>query len=654
MAKQKSLLAATPASRKSQSAGPKGISLRPPGDRPGVADDPANSFVERKTGISASENQMVSSLTGGKVDLHALDAQVRHVAPTDSRLREMGATSYTQGNLALIGNPKDRGHEIWHLAQQAQHRVRANVQIGGQPVNTDHRLEREADEKGSLIRQVAQPVPSALAPKTTHKSTQPIQGNGISLLEDPYKKPPDIGALTNLPELLNYAWNGQAEEKELNQLKATFRKLSAGWKSGLGDVLTALLKKYGEKANLTATNVTFGEVTKAKYKGMARATGMVANPLTARPGDTTGSDATTSRWAPNVEGHLLNHLLHGPAEPRNLAPFSGSMNRAHSKNVEEPLKRMVLNENRYFKYTVIPFPQTADKLDDFVPNHVDFEVLELKPDDLTVKPDGYQYSGQIDQAGNMLNETKKNTHTAPTTSVNLKGSDTDADIQALANHWNALQFPWSPAYGELMAFIMEATYVGTTEDQAVNNVDEAKRLYLPKTEIDYGPTRTLKTTLGDKFQVGTKMTAFPLTLRPPDGPNDILGFGYEPETPLGWSPYVAGHLLNHHLHGPASSENLAPMTQTLNSTFESEVEDHLKTKVLSQGKVMMLTVEMLNGEDSIGVFEPGNYFPGVLRAKIRQYIPKPDVVGRKLEKKKNWVGLNEKTVTLKNKPKGGD
>jgi hypothetical protein len=627
------------------STGPDGAAVMPPAY--------GGKTPERESGISVGENQAVWQLTGGQVDLHAAGARVHSVAPTDPRLRAVGATSYTQGKLALIGNAKDRGHEIWHLAQQAQKRVHPTTKIGGQPVNLERGLEREADSRGSLIaRHRENAVHSAsnvfAESASTHTENQPIQGNGISLLEDSMKKPKDVGKLTNLPELLQHGWDGTAEQKELDQLKASFRMLSAGWSSGSGEVLSALLKKHGKKNNVTKTAVTFGSESTFKRRGVARASKMVANPLTSRPGNTTGSDATAGEWSPNIEGHLLNHLLHGPAEYKNLAPFSRSMNGVHSKNVEEPLKRMVFNEDRYFKYTVVTSPENATKDEEYVPTHINFDVRELNKDDLSIKDDGYQYGGRINQAGNLSNEVGQNLDTVPTSEVKLSGSTTDTEVETLATYWNGLQSPWSRAYGDIVALILDATYDGVKADEAHNKVDMAKRTFLPRTEVQYGPTATLESDVGGECEVAKSMTAFPLTLRPPEVGGG-LGYGYEPETPVGWAPYVAGHLLNHHLHGPAKSRNITPMTQTLNRKFEKEVEDPLKTQVMSQGRVMGLKVEMRNGEDDRNIFESkSGYFPGALQATITRYLPKEGIVGKDREKKKNWIKIGSDIKNLRN------
>jgi hypothetical protein len=102
-------------------------------------------------GISLAENEAVRSLSGARVDLHAIGATVRAVPAADPRLREVGARSLTKGRHALVGDPADRGHEIWHLAQQAMGQVRPTEHIAGKPVNASPSLEAEADRMGAAI-----------------------------------------------------------------------------------------------------------------------------------------------------------------------------------------------------------------------------------------------------------------------------------------------------------------------------------------------------------------------------------------------------------------------------------------------------------------------------------------------------------------------
>lgn len=112
-------------------------------------------------GITAAENMAVQRLSAGRVDLHAAGAQVQQVSPADPRLRAVGARSLARGSRALVSDPADRGHEIWHLAQQAMGQVHPTGRIAGQLVNTSSQLEAEADRMGAAITRQAASAPVA-------------------------------------------------------------------------------------------------------------------------------------------------------------------------------------------------------------------------------------------------------------------------------------------------------------------------------------------------------------------------------------------------------------------------------------------------------------------------------------------------------------
>lgn len=59
----------------------------------------------------------------------------------------------------------------------------------------------------------------------------------------------------------------------------------------------------------------------------------------------------------------------------------------------------------------------------------------------------------------------------------------------------------------------------------------------------------------------------------------------------GYSIYVRGHLLNHHLHGPGTMENLVPITGRANGRMERFAESRLKQAILGQRRVFRYQVE---------------------------------------------------------------
>lgn len=104
-------------------------------------------------GITHAENQVVNELSGGKVDLHESGAKVENTTSSDSRLQSVGARSMAVQGQAIVGDSRDRGHEIWHLAQQEMGEVKPTTEINGTPVNDDKNLEDAADKNGAKIMQ---------------------------------------------------------------------------------------------------------------------------------------------------------------------------------------------------------------------------------------------------------------------------------------------------------------------------------------------------------------------------------------------------------------------------------------------------------------------------------------------------------------------
>jgi hypothetical protein len=117
-------------------------------------------------------------------------------------------------------------------------------------------------------------------------------------------------------------------------------------------------------------------------------------------------------------------------------------------------------------------------------------------------------------------------------------------------------------------------------------LEEAGESAVPPTHVTW-KTRTI---LGDP--IGEEMEASPLSLN---------AAGYAGSAPYQESrlwlavnrrgyTYVRGHLLNHHLFGPGSNQNLVPIHRTLNTTMSARVEEPIKAKVLSERKVCQYKV----------------------------------------------------------------
>ncbi|NET58188.1 MAG: DUF4157 domain-containing protein [Symploca sp. SIO2E6] len=103
---------------------------------------------------------------------------------------------------------------------------------------------------------------------------------------------------------------------------------------------------------------------------------------------------------------------------------------------------------------------------------------------------------------------------------------------------------------------------------------------------------------GDK--IGESMLAEPLSVNP----GGLSGSEPHQESAL-WlkvkqrkGKYIRGHLLNHHVHGPGSNNNLTPITGMLNTNMETKVESKVKHLVLGENEVVSYGVNVIYGKHS--------------------------------------------------------
>jgi hypothetical protein len=123
---------------------------------------------------------------------------------------------------------------------------------------------------------------------------------------------------------------------------------------------------------------------------------------------------------------------------------------------------------------------------------------------------------------------------------------------------------------------------------------------LPKTEAS--ATFITLSDLNSQFATPTMisftfpqvMTADPLT--------SVGDDGSEPDNKSPWWPFfqgrhklsglywVQGHMLNHNVHGPGTTNNLVPISNTLNTNMSAMVEELVK-KMVNQGKILRYVVQ---------------------------------------------------------------
>lgn len=80
-----------------------------------------------------------------RTDVSLSDVRVHYNSPMPAKV---GALAYTQGSQVYIAAGQERHlpHELGHVVQQKEGRVRPTITVNGFAVNDDERLEREADQ----------------------------------------------------------------------------------------------------------------------------------------------------------------------------------------------------------------------------------------------------------------------------------------------------------------------------------------------------------------------------------------------------------------------------------------------------------------------------------------------------------------------------
>ncbi|RCW76445.1 DUF4157 domain-containing protein [Pseudorhodoferax soli] len=108
-----------------------------------------------ETAAPQNETGMPNQLKAGIESLSGMDMSDVRVHRNSDRPAQLNALAYAQGNDIHLGPGQEQHlpHEAWHVAQQAQGRVRPTVQLqGGVGVNDEAALEAEADAMGERAR----------------------------------------------------------------------------------------------------------------------------------------------------------------------------------------------------------------------------------------------------------------------------------------------------------------------------------------------------------------------------------------------------------------------------------------------------------------------------------------------------------------------
>jgi hypothetical protein len=191
-----------------KAASKNGVSLTPPAYGLLFTDSKPVQKTENKTGIPDELKSGVESLS----DIDMSDVKVHY---NSSQPAQLNAHAYAQGNQIHVapGQEKHLPHEVWHVVQQKQGRVKPTMQLKDKVnINDDVGLEREADVMGGKAISktgIRESLPSA----SFDKRVKPSYVNSVSQLipdkDNLYynrlvkKSGPAVGVAQNV-HLINY------------------------------------------------------------------------------------------------------------------------------------------------------------------------------------------------------------------------------------------------------------------------------------------------------------------------------------------------------------------------------------------------------------------------------------------------------------------
>lgn len=112
-----------------------------PGTGMSEAELVGNQTMLNQTGIPDALKVRVEKKSGISMD----SVKVHYNSPRPAAVQ---AFAYTQGNQVYLGPGQEKhlGHELGHVVQQMQGRVKPTGTAGGLPLNDDAGLEHEADQ----------------------------------------------------------------------------------------------------------------------------------------------------------------------------------------------------------------------------------------------------------------------------------------------------------------------------------------------------------------------------------------------------------------------------------------------------------------------------------------------------------------------------
>ena len=196
-----------------------------------------SSPIQLKEESAPSPNQtgMPDSLKAGVESLSRIDMSDVRVHYHSSKPARVKALAYARGRDIYLSPGQDRHlpHEAWHVVQQRQARVRPTIQVGGQQVNDDARLEKEADVMGATalrMRRADNATVAPIAKRMKNTGLTDSRGDRIDQKGDSSGKGKGVVAqlrLVNATDTHGYRWRSTEgfDDKHLGPAPTT----PAGW-----------------------------------------------------------------------------------------------------------------------------------------------------------------------------------------------------------------------------------------------------------------------------------------------------------------------------------------------------------------------------------------------------------------------------------------
>lgn len=177
------------------------------------------------TGIPNEIKDSAEKMSGYSLD----DVRVNYNSDKPAQLQ---ALAYTQGNQVHIGPGQEKHlkHEIGHVIQQKQGRVRPTAFINNAPVNEDESLEKEADK---------------MLFKMAKLNGQPVQKCSIIQMQRQRIGPIDVINLENLEAMYR-----SIEEQMRERIDGEFVDIArmAEWREQYNKRIHALMEALGDRA----------------------------------------------------------------------------------------------------------------------------------------------------------------------------------------------------------------------------------------------------------------------------------------------------------------------------------------------------------------------------------------------------------------------